>query len=244
MEKNLLHPRRLIIRTRLVLFTMIPALLPLGAIAFFQWLPDPLVRFFFATKGFVAWTLTEYCLQRWAFAKKNQMSIGQETSRIDKAPLHTPIRLFSAKNMAAISGWLGAGVLVIFGPVMLAYFAGWCGGLAYSILIHQFLHHPMAAMVVPRLVKHHIVHHARCADQNFGISSTLWDRIFKTKAESQKLPAESAICAYYNNAQLHKNTLRVITGQENIRKSLKWLFETWALALPRRTRAKGAELYK
>ena len=45
--------RLLLLRTRFLLFTVTPALLPLGGLVLYTWLPEALLKYFFFTKGWV-----------------------------------------------------------------------------------------------------------------------------------------------------------------------------------------------
>jgi 4-hydroxysphinganine ceramide fatty acyl 2-hydroxylase len=186
-------------RTRLILLVAIPALLPLGAIALYNWLPVLLLKYFFFTKGWIAWTLTEYSMHRWAFHEK------LEKRDNPKDPFNHLQHHTHPGDMLITPVMRGLGILAVgfaiwslsSGPVLLTYFTGWLCGLALYSFMHYFLHQPVAARIVPNLVRQHIWHHCKYPDKCFGVCTTFWDNAFKTlPADFHALP-ESRIRFYY-----------------------------------------------
>lgn len=81
-----------------------------------------------------------------------------------------------------------AGLLLLAASLLLAFFfsAYWmivaglvCGFCAYAFL-HKAIHQPWGARIFPRLFQYHIYHHCKYPNRCFGVSTTLWDVIFKT----------------------------------------------------------------
>lgn len=75
------------------------------------------------------------------------------------------------------------GLLCIFAPVewAAAYTLG--GGAGYMLyeIIHFAAHQwPRTAPIPAHLVRHHLIHHHRDDTVNFGVTTTIWDRIFGT----------------------------------------------------------------
>lgn len=204
-----LHSHALLNRTRLILLVVVPALLPLGALALFAWLPNPLLKYFFFTKGWMAWTLTEYAIHRWSFHEK-KIKGNKERGLLNHTYHHThPTDMIITpfmRSMAIVAFILSVWSL-LQGPVLLTYFTGWLSGLALYSLMHYFLHQSIAVKIFPTLVKQHIWHHTKYADKCFGVSTTFWDRVFKTlPAEFGMLP-ERTIRFYYANDALSESSL-------------------------------------
>lgn len=199
-------------RTRILLCVIIPALLPLGGIALFQWLPTAVLKYFFFSKGIVAWTFTEYCAHRWAFhGRPNKSSRDRDMFNHTYHHTHpadmiiTPfVRLLCAAVLIAAAWGLVAG------SVWVAYPLGWLSGLASYLFMHYFLHQPAAVKYVPSLVKQHIWHHCKYHDKCFGVVSTFWDRVFKTQpAHFRELP-EKMVRFYYSHHQLGEPYIEMI----------------------------------
>jgi len=115
--------------------------------------------------GFVAWTLAEYLVHRFVL----------------HGLVPTQHALHHANpNMAVITvSWQ---IWICFALVYLtaggAFLAG--GLIAYSwyLFVHYCAHHGHDRSPLP-LLEHHRRHH-KFATRNYGVSTTLWDRVFKT----------------------------------------------------------------
>ncbi|RVW30084.1 Dihydroceramide fatty acyl 2-hydroxylase FAH1 [Vitis vinifera] len=72
-----------------------------------------------------------------------------------------------------------------------ALFGGGLLGYVMYDVTHYYLHHGQPSSKVPRnLKKYHLNHHFRIQDMGFGITSSLWDRVFGTLPPS-KAPGKS-----------------------------------------------------
>jgi sterol desaturase/sphingolipid hydroxylase (fatty acid hydroxylase superfamily) len=72
--------------------------------------------------------------------------------------------------------WLGfAVVYLITGGAVLA---GALMAYAWYLLVHYCVHHN-PAILPASLLKHHLDHH-RFANRNYGVTTKLWDRVFRT----------------------------------------------------------------
>ncbi|HSC54149.1 MAG TPA: sterol desaturase family protein [Phnomibacter sp.] len=199
-------------RTRLILAVVIPALLPLGAMAFFKWLPAPVLKYFLFTKGIMAWTLTEYSIHRWAYHTKKEKA-NQERDMFNHLYHHThpgDMLITPWMRLLALAAFGFAIWSLVAGPVLLTYLTGFVAGLAAYSLMHYFLHQPIAATIIPKLVKQHIWHHTKYSNKCFGVCTTFWDRVFKTQpAEFRELP-ETAIRFYYKHEDAKANDVSKI----------------------------------
>jgi sterol desaturase/sphingolipid hydroxylase (fatty acid hydroxylase superfamily) len=199
-------------RTRLILLVVVPALLPLGAIALFAWLPTPLLKYFFFTKGWMAWTLTEYAIHRWSFHEKKHKG-NKERDLFNHTYHHThPTDMIITPFMRGLAVLtLILSVWSLFqGPVLLTYATGWLSGLALYSMLHYFLHQSIAVKIFPTLVKQHIWHHTKYADKCYGVSTIFWDKVFNTLPKEFKQLPEHAIRFYYKHESMEQNKIEKI----------------------------------
>lgn len=149
--------------------------------------------------GILMWTFTEYTLHRWLFHYTGPRpwqrrmyfvlhgvhhDFPQDTDRL-VMPLGASIPL-------------GAMFYVLFriiaGPVLVdALFVGFgLGYLAYDGM-HYAVHHFRLNWSWGRWMKrYHMIHHHTGVDARYGVSSPLWDWIFRTMGEEPKRAEPSA----------------------------------------------------
>jgi sterol desaturase/sphingolipid hydroxylase (fatty acid hydroxylase superfamily) len=116
--------------------------------------------------GVVVWTLGEYVVHR--FVLHNLIQTGH--------------RLHHARPNAPVLAVLWQ----IWGCFALVYFIAGSdflsGGLvayAWHLFVHHSAHHSPGNVPAP-LLKHHSNHHS-FASRNYGVSTTVWDRVFRTR---------------------------------------------------------------
>lgn len=163
--------------------------LPLAAAATWraaQALPAPAVAALLAA-GALVWTFVEYWLHRGFFHMRADTPARRVTAYIVHLPPHAapgdPARiaatpLYSLGLLLALFGVYGlAGADARF-----ALLAGTSlGYLAYE-RVHWRHHHAAPRTSVGRAVRaHHLRHHHGDSASNFGISSPLWDVVFRTR---------------------------------------------------------------
>ncbi|GFS43082.1 fatty acid hydroxylase 1 [Actinidia rufa] len=67
-----------------------------------------------------------------------------------------------------------------------ALFGGGLLGYVMYDVTHYYLHHGQPTSEVPRnLKKYHLNHHFRIQNKGFGITSSLWDKVFGTLPQSK-----------------------------------------------------------
>jgi sterol desaturase/sphingolipid hydroxylase (fatty acid hydroxylase superfamily) len=115
--------------------------------------------------GFVAWTLAEYAVHRFVLHKL----APKEHSLHHAHPDEAVTRIF----------WQ---IWICFGLVGLlaggAFLSGALVAYSWYLFAHHAAHQSPGILPTP-LLKHHVSHH-KIATQNFGVSTTFWDRIFGT----------------------------------------------------------------
>ena len=139
--------------------------------------------------GAAAWSLVEYLLHRFAFHFVPRTSLGVAMAYLSHGVHHAfprdPQRLVmplvvSLPIMAAIC-------LAGFGLVGLPvspFLAGFTAGYLSYDLIHHHLHRyegdRHAGRIVTWLRRYHFQHHFAAPDRQFGVSTPLWDYVFRT----------------------------------------------------------------
>jgi len=147
---------------------------------------------FFA--GLLTWTFSEYVLHRWVFHWMNQTPRGKRIHFLlhgvhhdfpsDKDRLVMP--LLTSVPLAVIFYVLFHAMCgVRLGDPVYAGFV--LGYLAYDGT-HYAVHHFKQTSRIGKLVKrHHMLHHHADHDGGFGVSSPLWDIVFRTMPSVKKL---------------------------------------------------------
>ncbi|HEY8041828.1 MAG TPA: sterol desaturase family protein [Polyangiaceae bacterium] len=137
--------------------------------------------------GMFSWTLAEYVLHRWVFHWTNDTAWGRRIHFLlhgvhhqcpnDKdrlvMPLPTSIPLafiFYGLFYAALGRTLGE-----------PFFAGFVVGYLFYDGTHYFVHHFTPGSRWGKFLRrHHLTHHFADHDGGFGVSSPLWDYVFRT----------------------------------------------------------------
>ncbi len=146
--------------------------------------------------GLLAWTLAEYLLHRWVFHWTNDTTWGKRVHFLlhgvhhdfpnDKDRLVMP--LLTSVPLAVIFYSL---FYVLLG---LRYSEPTFAGFAFGYLCydgtHYAVHHFRQTTRIGKWVKrHHMLHHHADHSGGFGVSSPLWDVIFRTMPQVKRLSA-------------------------------------------------------
>lgn len=136
--------------------------------------------------GALLWTLIEYLMHRFLFHFRARGPVGQVIAFVVHGHHHvTPLEL---SRLAATPVQLGSLALLVGGLVQLAWpeawtliMAGFLSAYAAYEAIHHLAHHdPPRRGPLAFLVRHHLRHHYERSDACWGISSPLWDWIFRS----------------------------------------------------------------
>lgn len=137
--------------------------------------------------GYVVWTLSEYWLHRTVFHFQPENRLGQRLHWMLHGVHHDhpndPLRLVMPPSASLP---MGAAFVLLF-HVVLPEGAAWAlgagfftGYMAYD-LTHFYLHHAVPrTRVGKRLRENHMRHHFQDDHTGFGVSATIWDRVFGT----------------------------------------------------------------
>lgn len=137
--------------------------------------------------GVLSWSLAEYVLHRWLFHWQGDSAFGKRVHFLlhgvhhdypnDKDRLVMPLG-FSAP-FAVLFYTLFRAVLGLHAAE--PYFAGFVlGYLSYDGMHYAVHHFPMKAGVLRWVKRHHMLHHHADHHGGFGVSSPLWDVVFRT----------------------------------------------------------------
>lgn len=153
--------------------------------------------------GFVAWTLTEYWLHRLFFHWTPGGKWGDRMHFLVHGVHHKwprdKYRLVMPPAVSISLFWIFLGLYwVTMGEHGLAFHAGFGLGYIYYDTVHYYIHHHSPRFEWQRkLRKHHLAHHSPKYqhDCKFGVSTTIWDHVFRTYEQSSKKQAEGKVHA-------------------------------------------------
>jgi 4-hydroxysphinganine ceramide fatty acyl 2-hydroxylase len=136
--------------------------------------------------GLLVWTLLEYIIHRWVFHYEPKTGIGQKLHFIVHGVHHDypndARRLVMPPAVSiplAIVFWLMFAVtLGRFAPAVSAGFG--FGYVCYDSIHYAIHHFPMKRGVWRWLKQYHLRHHYHDDHAGFGVSSPLWDYVFRT----------------------------------------------------------------
>ena len=144
--------------------------------------------------GIVFWTLSEYWLHRTVFHWEHDSDLGRRFHFIVHGVHHDwhrdPFRLVmppAAGVIIASFFWFGFhGIASVLSPWVAPtwvpiFMGGFLGGYMAYDMLHYAIHHVrFKNKHFVRLRHHHMSHHFTNHDTNFGITNTLWDKVFRT----------------------------------------------------------------
>jgi sterol desaturase/sphingolipid hydroxylase (fatty acid hydroxylase superfamily) len=137
--------------------------------------------------GVVAWSLTEYLLHRFVFHLEPDSRWGRRLHFIIHGVHHDfphdPMRLVMPPSVSiplAIGFWFL--FRAVLGPEWaLPAFAGFLlGYLVYDMSHYHMHHHRSKNRLSLALRRYHYRHHFQQSDRGYGVTTPLWDRVFRT----------------------------------------------------------------
>ncbi len=136
--------------------------------------------------GILLWTLTEYIIHRWAFHYNPKTDWGKKAHFLVHGIHHDYPRdatrlvmpLLVSVPLASLFFWVFS---LIFGDYLLIVFSGFVLGYVSYDSIHYATHHiNLKGKIGGFLRSYHLRHHYEDPDTAYGVSTPLWDYIFKT----------------------------------------------------------------
>ena len=137
--------------------------------------------------GLFIWTITEYLLHRFIFHLELKSKIGARIHFIFHG-VHHDYPSDSRRLVMPPSVSIPLATLFYFlfsfliGDVsVIPFFAGFLIGYLFYDISHYAIHHfNMHSKFWLAIKNHHIKHHYQDPDKGYGVSSPLWDYVFKT----------------------------------------------------------------
>jgi sterol desaturase/sphingolipid hydroxylase (fatty acid hydroxylase superfamily) len=136
--------------------------------------------------GILLWTLLEYLIHRYIFHYDPKTRLGKRLHYVIHGVHHDypndGQRLVMPPSISIPLAFLFYGIfLLIFGRFTPSVFAGLVFGyLCYDMLHYATHHFPMKRGVWLWLKQYHLRHHYKDDQIGYGISSPLWDYVFRT----------------------------------------------------------------
>jgi len=143
--------------------------------------------------GLFIWTITEYLLHRFVFHWELKGEIGARIHFIFHGVHHDyPSDSRRLVMPPSVSIPLAALFYFLFkfliGDVsVLPFFAGFLIGYLFYDISHYAIHHfNMHSKFWLAIKNHHIKHHYQDPDKGYGVSSPIWDYVFRTHYKSEE----------------------------------------------------------
>ncbi len=137
--------------------------------------------------GLLVWSLTEYGVHRGSFhhepETKGQLAFVYLVHGVHHAyPDDSRRWMMPLTVTVPVLGLLYLVAKVLFGTWGPALFAGFMHGYLTYDLVHYYVHRGRVRGRIGRyLRKYHMIHHYSKPDRHFGVSSPLWDVVFRTR---------------------------------------------------------------
>lgn len=155
--------------------------------AFFLYSPAIGPAIAIALLGSIVWTLSEYILHRYLFHFPAKSRFGQWLVYLfhgvhHEAPKDKTRLLMPLAGSIPIMGLF----YLLFGLLIpMPWIEVFCGGFIVGYLIYDYIHYathhfPMHNRVAKFLKHYHLKHHYSRAGGRFGVSSNVWDRVFRS----------------------------------------------------------------
>ncbi|MGZ0714887.1 sterol desaturase family protein [Pseudomonas palleroniana] len=123
--------------------------------------------------GLLAWTLVEYLAHRFLF---------HSLYRREHWTHHIDVLAYIGVSSWRTSSTFATLLMFAWYTGLTSAFSGAAAGYFYYISVHYVMHRPthLAYKLIPRLVANHDLHHRQGIEKNFGVSSPLWDYVFRS----------------------------------------------------------------
>ena len=159
--------------------------------------------------GVFSWTFVEYLIHGWM----------SHVFKTFATPLHAvhhkdPTAVFTLGAWPPTAAlWVGLFLWRGWSSGVIFYSGLVCGFAAYEFLHYRIHYARSGSALESRLRAHHLVHHERRPDACFGVTTTLWDRIFGSEPEASEMARLSASVSQ-----------TPLTAPSNLRRVLSYAF--------------------
>jgi 4-hydroxysphinganine ceramide fatty acyl 2-hydroxylase len=182
------------------LWTYIPVIAVFLYVATVSYGLPPLTAFVFFTLGIFVWSFTEYMLHRFVFHYEPSTEWGRKIHWTFHGVHHDypsdPLRLVMppAVSFPLATLFYFLFYLALGHARVAAFMPGFILGYLFYDISHYAVHHfPIKGAVFGRLREHHMRHHFQSPDRGFGVSSALWDFVFRTGYGKKEEPGTVTI---------------------------------------------------
>jgi sterol desaturase/sphingolipid hydroxylase (fatty acid hydroxylase superfamily) len=142
--------------------------------------------------GFIFWTLTEYVLHRFVFHFVPNSNWGKRLHFIFHGVHHDypndAMRLVMPPSMSVPLATLFYLLFRATIPALYlnSFFAAFLTGyLCYDMFHYAFHHGNFSNPILKKLKQHHMLHHYTDSDHGYGVTSVLWDIIFRSEIKKK-----------------------------------------------------------
>ena len=143
--------------------------------------------------GLLVWSLTEYLVHRFAFHHEATSPVGRRLQFVVHGVHHQvpddPTRLLMPPAATAAGFAILYGLFwIVLGPGLVEPFSA---GFLLGYLIYDYLHFAVHRTrprmhLVRYLRRQHMLHHFVTPDARWGVTSGLWDSVFRTTGEGPR----------------------------------------------------------
>lgn len=171
----------------------VPLFIFIPIIGFFVYLSfsegEAILSFFgYLAMGLIVWTITEYILHRFIFHYVPKAQWALRIHFIFHGVHHDyprdRMRLVMPPSASLPLATLFYFLFSLFFTVkahLYAFFPGFLiGYLVYDMLHYAMHHYNFKSGLMKKIKQHHMLHHYQDETKGFGVSSDLWDKIFRS----------------------------------------------------------------
>ncbi|MGF7078423.1 sterol desaturase family protein [Mucilaginibacter sp. UYCu711] len=168
-------------------FIFVPVMLASTYIAFFVKNIGIVTYIEFFLIGLFVWTFTEYIMHRFVFHYVPKNKLGLRLHFIFHGVHHDYPS--DAKRLVlppSVSIPLATAFYFLFDAILPAnyifgFFPGFILGYLFYDISHYAIHHfNFKGNIWKKIKQHHMLHHYQAPERGFGVSSPLWDKIFRS----------------------------------------------------------------
>ncbi len=160
-----------------------------------------------AALGAVGWTLVEYFLHRYgAHEQPNKLSFRKQHLRHHSEGNWFAPWTEKARAALPVVTLLGAGSILVSGVGLgLAFTGGFAVMYLGYEIVHRRLHtHPPRGWYSALLRRHHLHHHFRNPKVNHGVTSPVWDYVFRTAESTELVRVPRRLAPYWLTDDSHR----------------------------------------
>lgn len=137
--------------------------------------------------GFIVWTFIEYTLHRFVFHFPAKSAIGKRIHLIFHGMHHAypndakRLVISPSASIPMVTAFYFFFYALVPDAYLPGFFAAFIAGYLFYEIFHYTLHHvSFNSFYWRKLRQHHMLHHDHSSDTRYGVTTSLWDRIFRS----------------------------------------------------------------